>query len=87
MGNTPQVQKLLYKNQWKTGSVVLITGASSGLGRQLAIKYAAKGAQLMLTARNEAALKEVVEECKSAQGSQNVMFKIEYKTAEGTDWD
>lgn len=46
------------------GAVVLITGASSGLGRQLALKYAAKGAQLMLTGRNIEALKEVVEECK-----------------------
>jgi hypothetical protein len=40
----------------------------------------------MLTGRNEQALKDVVEECKKAQGSQFGMYKVEYKTAEGTDF-
>ena len=29
-----------YKNNFKKGSVVLVQGASSGLGRQIALKYA-----------------------------------------------
>jgi uncharacterized protein len=39
--------------------VVLITGASSGIGRQLAIDLAIKGAKLILVARSEEKLMEV----------------------------
>ncbi|KAJ4975032.1 hypothetical protein NE237_008206 [Protea cynaroides] len=41
--------------------VVLITGASSGIGEQLAYEYAKKGAYLVLVARREESLKEVAE--------------------------
>ncbi|KAF9622313.1 hypothetical protein IFM89_031116 [Coptis chinensis] len=42
-----------------TGKVVLITGASSGIGEQLAYEYAKKGACLALVARREKQLREV----------------------------
>ncbi|HEV2231801.1 MAG TPA: SDR family oxidoreductase [Terriglobia bacterium] len=42
---------------------VLITGASSGIGRALAFEFASRGYNLFLTARNEAALRQVAEEC------------------------
>lgn len=42
--------------------VVLITGASRGLGAALAREWAARGARLLLTARNEAPLRALVEE-------------------------
>ena len=38
---------------------VLVTGSSKGIGRALAIEYAKLGANVMVTARNEKALKEV----------------------------
>ncbi|XP_020697957.1 LOW QUALITY PROTEIN: 11-beta-hydroxysteroid dehydrogenase 1B-like [Dendrobium catenatum] len=41
------------------GKVILITGASSGIGEELAYQYATKGASLVLVARREQALKEV----------------------------
>ncbi len=44
------------------GRVALITGASRGLGREIARLYAARGARLVLVARGEAALREVAEE-------------------------
>ncbi len=44
------------------GRVVVITGASRGLGREIARLYAGKGATLVLVARGEAALREVAEE-------------------------
>ncbi|MDQ2922339.1 MAG: SDR family NAD(P)-dependent oxidoreductase [Acidobacteriota bacterium] len=48
--------------------VVLITGASSGVGRGLAIALGAKGAKLGLVARRVETLDEVVGEVKSAGG-------------------
>ena len=48
--------------------VVVITGASSGIGRAMAIKWAARGASLVLSARNEKALAEVARDVASAGG-------------------
>lgn len=43
-------------------SVVVITGASRGLGRELARLFARRGARLVLVARGEQALREAAEE-------------------------
>ncbi|VAH31850.1 unnamed protein product [Triticum turgidum subsp. durum] len=41
------------------GKVVLVTGASSGIGEQIAYQYAKKGARLALVARRQGSLHEV----------------------------
>jgi short-subunit dehydrogenase len=46
------------------GNVVVITGASKGIGAELARQLAAKGAKLVLAARNERELEAVAEECR-----------------------
>ncbi|MGV3704560.1 MAG: SDR family oxidoreductase [Arcticibacter sp.] len=43
---------------------VVITGASSGAGRAMALEFALHQARLVLAARNEAALMELAEECR-----------------------
>jgi NAD(P)-dependent dehydrogenase (short-subunit alcohol dehydrogenase family) len=48
--------------------VVVITGASSGIGRATALAFAAEGASVALAARREGALKEVAGECERAGG-------------------
>lgn len=42
---------------------ILITGASSGIGRATAVRLAKEDVRLILTARNETALKELAFEC------------------------
>jgi len=50
-----------------TGKVVWITGASSGIGEAMAYAFAGKGAQLVLSARNEGRLQEVRQRCASPE--------------------
>jgi short-subunit dehydrogenase len=43
--------------------VVVVTGASSGIGKETAIEYARRGACLVLAARRDATLRDVAAEC------------------------
>lgn len=52
-----------------TDKVVIITGASSGIGEATAKKLAEKGAKVVLTARREERLNEINEEILNADGT------------------
>jgi short-subunit dehydrogenase len=54
-------------------NVVIITGASSGIGQQLAWQLAEKGAWLALAARNHEKLNEVAKQCEQRGGKAAVM--------------
>jgi short-subunit dehydrogenase len=51
-----------------TSKTIVITGASSGIGRELAIALAHQGANLALGARNHTALKETARLCEEKGG-------------------
>jgi len=54
------------------GKVILITGASSGIGRELAIQLAAPGIDLWLIGRNEVRLGEVASQVEAAGGTARI---------------
>ena len=47
------------------GRVALVTGASQGLGRALALAYAKEGAYLVLNSRSEGSIRPVAEEAEN----------------------
>ena len=53
--------------------VAIITGASSGIGRAIAVRFASEGAAVVLNARNEAALEEVASGIRAAGGRAHVV--------------
>jgi short-subunit dehydrogenase len=52
----------------KNPQIILITGASSGIGHALALLYAAPGVTLLLTGRNQARVDEIAKAC-AAKGA------------------
>ena len=51
-----------------TNKTIIITGASSGIGKVLAVKLAQKGANLVLAARNQSTLAITAQECVKGGG-------------------
>lgn len=62
------------------GKTVVITGASSGIGRALAYEFAQRGAHLVLGARQEDKLREVVDNITDAGGK--AVYRITDVTGE-----
>lgn len=67
------------------GNWVIITGASSGIGRALALEFAAGGFNVFLTARNEEALSEVARECSQKYHVETDVVSVDLSDVEATD--
>lgn len=66
-----------------TGKTVLITGASSGIGRETAIECSKLGASMVLTARNEQRLQETLAELDTTEGQQHRYIVADITSDEG----
>jgi len=62
---------------------VLVTGASSGIGRATALECAKLGASLVITARNEERLKAVYDDLDRSMGQEHHMVIADVATNEG----
>lgn len=57
------------RSRVRPDGVVVVTGASSGIGRATAHAFAARGARVVLAARSESSLHEVAQECRDRGGN------------------
>jgi NAD(P)-dependent dehydrogenase (short-subunit alcohol dehydrogenase family) len=64
------------------GRVILVTGASAGLGRTASLAYARHGATVALLARDEARLEAVYDEIVAAGGPEPAMFPFDLGIAD-----
>ncbi|MFH8484993.1 SDR family NAD(P)-dependent oxidoreductase [Streptomyces longisporoflavus] len=65
--------------------VVVITGASSGVGRACAQAFAARGCSLVLAARRADVLREVAEECRSSHGARTLVVPTDVTDAKAVE--
>ena len=65
-----------------TKKSLLITGASSGLGRELAVEAAAAGYRLLLVARSEDKLKQIAVELKEQFQTDITLYKADLNNSE-----
>lgn len=70
-----QPQKNLLQNR-----IILVTGASDGIGREAALTYAEYGANVILIGRNEEKLKSVAQEIESVSGTPAPWYTLDLLT-------
>ncbi|MCT1606242.1 SDR family oxidoreductase [Nesterenkonia massiliensis] len=63
---------------------MVITGASSGIGRATALRFAAAGANVVMVARREEALREVASECRR-HGVRALVVPVDVTAAESVE--
>lgn len=69
------------QNQALQGRVILITGASSGIGRAAALACAEQGATVILVGRDIKKLESVYDAIEAAKAPQPAIFELNLKTA------
>ena len=61
--------------------VIIVTGASSGIGAQCAIDCSKMGAKVVLVARNEERLKQTLEQCE--EPSRHMILPLDLSSSDG----
>ena len=61
--------------------VIIVTGASSGIGAQCAIDCSKMGARVVLVARNEERLKQTLEQCE--ESSRHIILPLDLSSSDG----
>jgi NAD(P)-dependent dehydrogenase (short-subunit alcohol dehydrogenase family) len=69
------------------GRVILLTGASSGLGRALAVECARAGATVILSGRNGTKLERVYDEIETMGAPQPAIAMLDLAVATAVDYD
>ncbi|MGV9881104.1 SDR family NAD(P)-dependent oxidoreductase [Streptomyces sp. NPDC003006] len=67
------------------GSVVVITGASSGIGPATAVAFSRKGCSVVLAARRAEALEAVRQECERRHGAQALVVPTDVTDPKAVD--
>lgn len=67
------------------GKLSLITGASRGIGRGIALSFAREGAQLILLARTKGALEEVDDECRKLGAKPATLVQLDLAKGDKLD--
>lgn len=65
--------------------VIWITGASSGIGQELAYQLAEKGAVLILSARRTDKLKQIKEDIKNKYGAQALVYPLDVSDTDAVE--
>eukprot|EP00048_Salpingoeca_helianthica_P017551 m.237817 g.237817 ORF g.237817 m.237817 type:complete len:295 (+) comp21412_c0_seq1:223-1107(+) len=65
------------------GKRILLCGASTGIGRELALEYASSGAHLVLASRTASVLEKVAEDCRAAGAASATVHAVDLSSIEG----
>ncbi|MBF0167274.1 MAG: SDR family NAD(P)-dependent oxidoreductase [Alphaproteobacteria bacterium] len=67
------------------GRIALVTGASRGIGRAVALRYAAEGATVVALARTQGGLEELDDEIRKISGQNAVLVPIDLRDGDKID--
>ena len=65
--------------------VLVVTGASSGIGRSIALESASRGATVILMARHQDKLEEIANEARQLSGNEVYVFPTDISKADQID--
>ena len=80
-----QIKYMSYNPYSLEGKTVLVTGASSGIGKTTAIECSKMGASVIITARNEERLKATFDSLSTEYGQSHQMILADLSSEEGVN--